>query len=95
MIRLNAVTLRVAAANDLSERTKYPLLANNRRTRNDSRIVTAALDQSANTQTARASHPVEMDHSVSIWGVKTYPGSKLGTGDHNEDFGYWGLQGSK
>lgn len=63
--------------------------------RNDNRIVTAVLDQSANTQTVRAPQPVEMDHSVSVWGVKTYPGSTLGTGDHHKEFGYWGLQGSK
>jgi hypothetical protein len=62
---------------------------------NDDRIVTAALDQSANNQTVRAAQPVEPDHAVSVWGVKTYPGSKLGTGDHNKEFGYWGLQGTK
>jgi hypothetical protein len=64
-------------------------------TRKDERMVTAALDQRANTQTEHAAQPVEMDHAVIVWGVKTYPGSKLGTGDHNKEFGYWGLQGTK
>lgn len=64
-------------------------------TRDNDHMVTAALDQSANTQTVHTAQPVEMDHAVVVWGVKTYPGSKLGFGDHNKEFGYWGLQGTK